>query len=221
MRFAMGGLLPYLQVVGACNILTCCRFDTLADETSAPNVAVIIRLSLRVRLFAGREWSAPPVHSAEASHSAEETPATGPIPPSSSSASASYGKSAMKSSGGGSGSGGGKRSVLFKDDGAGSGHRKNYRKNIAQHLPPTHPASTPSVAAGKRSGGHGHKQIGSGDGTHVGRDTADATEISLKSIVVHCRLYPGQPVHDEGIGGRGRAGHTSSAQVHLFLYYIS
>jgi hypothetical protein len=109
--------------------------------------------------------------------------------------------------------------VLFKDDGAGSGHRKNYRKNIAQHLPPTHPA--PSVAAGKRSGGHGHKQIGSGDGTHVGRDTADATEISLKSIVVHCRLYPGQPVHDEGIGGGGRAGHTSSAQVHLFLYFLS
>jgi uncharacterized membrane protein YgcG len=141
------------KLCGAYNILTCCRFDTLADETSAPNVAVIIRLSLRVRLFAGREWSAPPVHSAEASHSEEETPLpTGPIPSSSSAAaSASHGKSAMKGSGGGSGSsGGGKRSVLFKDDGAGSGHRKNYRKNIAQHLPPTHPA--PSVAAGKRSG---------------------------------------------------------------------
>lgn len=168
-------------------------------------MAVTVRLSLRIRLFAGREW--PPLL-AHVDTTTSSSRTTAPVPtPSQGDTRAS--KSAMK----GSSHTIGKKTVLFKDDNnAGSGHRKKYRENIKQHLPPQHPVLVP--AGGKRSV-RGQKQLGSGDELHVGRDTADATEISLKGIVVQCRLYPAQAADV-----RARVRHESSIQViAMFLYF--
>ena len=183
------------------HLLTC-----IVDEREVPTVVVAVKFSLRIRLFGGREWAAPRKKSSRPSPAstgsrssvnaaADDDEEDGPsddLPPSSTvppiSTDTARRSSARSSS---SHRTGAKRSVLFREDTVGgTGTRRNYRKNIQQHLPrpsATHRSTRRAVSSGE--------QRLLGGGGHIGRNSADATEISLKGIAIHCRTYPSHNSH--------------------------